>query len=781
MREHGASLRSLLLTCLTRVSLLAPQELAPELVFDAARLQPGGKARVRAVAAETEVAPAPPQARAPRPPRAAPAQPAAPEARGGAATRAEGDGASASSASAAAAAAAALSKTKRRRLLRKKQRALAPAGDSAAASAQPHAAPPTPVVGPSGEDSLRVKPPSKRKRKAAAEAEALAAIAPCVPAGVDVSAWAPFGLHSTVLQALAQLGFAKPTPIQAAVLPAAMRDGRDIIGAAETGSGKTLAFGLPILSYLAAQFADALSAGQPRPSALAALVLCPTRELALQVCAHLSAAGRPAGVTAAALVGGLAPAKQARVLSACPPILVATPGRLWELASGGAPHLQRLDQLAFLVLDEADRMVEKGHFAELESILDAVEASKADVAVGAKATLEGGAAAVRRQTFVFSATLTVPAALRKRLQLKGAAGRGGGRAAPSTVGTLVERVPFLRKPRVVDVTDSHHVLASKISEAVIEGSDEDRDAALAALLLLHPGRTLVFCNAISCVRRLAALLAQLRIPCAALHAAQQQRQRLRSMDRFSSSESLALVATDVAARGLDIPGVRTVIHYQVAPTAETYVHRSGRTARGSAEGVAITLVTPGERSRYSALCKALGKPDGLPRFPLEPAMLQAARRRSALAVKLDGLQHGREKLQGDAAWMARHAAEMDLELDVEAEDPDEGKATAGPTAREKELRGQLDALLAVPLAAKGLTRQASGGSRKFPTFAARPQAQLAGAQGAMAAAAAAGPQDALAALRAKQSTAGRPAGSGKRKRKEQRRAVARETCGAEAE
>ena len=556
----------------------------------------------------------------------------------------------------------------------------------------------------------------------------------------------------------------------------AIAEGRDVIGAAATGSGKTLAFGLPILHALATErtpaAAAAAAAGMPPPrTALAALVLCPTRELALQVSAHLTVLGRGAGVRVAAIVGGISPEKQARMLRRGPAIVVGTPGRLWELISAGEQQLVELHRLRFLVLDEADRMVEKGHFAELRHIMDAVETRRADSAPEAESD-----GAPSRQTFVFSATLTVPPALRKRLRLSGPAPAAGPRARQAgAVGALLEAVPFCgaAAPLVADVTDASRPVAPRLEEAALEGSMEERDAFLVYLLTRHAGRAIVFCNAISTVRRVAALLAVLRLPAVALHASQQQRQRLSALDRFRSDDGCALVATDVAARGLDVAGVRTVIHYQVPPSAELYVHRSGRTARAAADGLAVTLVTPGERTRYAALCRALGRPNGLPPFPVEPAAMAAARRRAVVAAKLDVARHARDKRRGDAAWMRKHAAELEIELSEEEDevedDDDDGaakrKAGTVPSKRERELQAQLDALLAQPLGAR-LGAPNATGSRRFPTFhpAATEDAPAArdaggkkkrGAASAAAAAATEG-QDALAAVRAKQRMDKRP-------------------------
>ena len=651
------------------------------------------------------------------------------------------------------------SKTRRRRELRKKQRVVAGAAAAAVAAAAGGEA----AAGGDGEQQLSLKPPSKKKRKREAQAAAMQAAVPDAAAVVepaDTAAWGRYHLHPAVLDGLAVLGFAAPTAVQAAFLPVALRDGRDVMCAAETGSGKTLAFGLPILHFLA---------GRPPAAAghdLAALVLCPTRELAIQVSAHIQAAGSRVPGNAArcvALVGGLATQKQARMLAKRPPIVVATPGRLWELMSGGETHLQRLARLRFLVLDEADRMIEKGHYAELTNILSAVEAASGS---GGDPQPAAGSQQ-RRQTFVLSATLVVGSAFRQRLTKPGAALGAGAKPKNSkqgTVSALLERVPFTGTPAVIDCTNKARPVASRILEAVFEGTDEERDAALCCILSQYPGRTLVFCNAISCVRRVAALLTVLRLPCAALHASQQQRQRLNSLDKFTNGglagDSFALVATDVAARGLDIPGVRTVIHYQAAPSAESYVHRCGRTARGGvADGAAVTLVTPAERTRYVALCRATGVgPAGLPRLPLDHGALKAANRRCVLARKLDALQHARRKAQGDAAWKKKNAEELGLEVsDEEEEDgPSKQEDEQAQTSVEKELRRQLDELLAIPLGAKGLSRNAKGGTRQFPTFGAAP------APGG-------GPSaDVAALLKAKTLAAGKPAGSGTARLKRRR-------------
>eukprot|EP00873_Tetraselmis_striata_P003360 jgi/Tetstr1/423624/TSEL_001396.t1 len=255
---------------------------------------------------------------------------------------------------------------------------------------------------------------AKRADKAQKQAErqaAEAAEAAEAEAATDVSAWRDFGLHARVLAAIAKLGFACPTPVQ-------------------TGSGKTLAFGMPIMHRLLMEAEDRGTVEEEGPavgkfpaSPLRALILAPTRELAMQVCAHLKVVGLSCGIGVVPIVGGIAPSKQARLLRKRPAVVVATPGRLWDLLKGGDRHLLDMRYLTFLVVDEADRMMQHGQFAELESLLEQIQASQRehvahqdeqDVPMipeleASQASGDQIASPLRPpQVFVFSATLTLP-------------------------------------------------------------------------------------------------------------------------------------------------------------------------------------------------------------------------------------------------------------------------------------------------------------------------------------------------------------------------------------
>ncbi len=548
------------------------------------------------------------------------------------------------------------------------------------------------------------------------------------------------------------------------------------------GSGKTLAFGLPILDLLCqaqtptdtttTDTAAEGAAPAAAPSPLRALVLAPTRELAMQVCTHLQAVGRHCGVWVVPIVGGISAQKQERLLKKKPQVIVATPGRLWDLMREGHTHVSNLSGLQFLVIDEADRMVQQGHYAELSSILDTIPGARA---AQAARKLNGGveeeeyqdpddifpplhsdeddedegeesgdeeegkkkknvssnkksvAAAGKKktvgpqlQTFVFSATLTLPGDMRKRLR-KG----GGGASGSATLESLMDKVPLLGhgKPKIVDLTSDRKV-ADKISEACISCPEAERDEYLYCLLASHPGRTIVFVNAISAVRRLAAILKLLGLPIYALHAGMQQRARLKALDRFRTDSNAILVATDVAARGLDVKDVRCVVHYQLPASLDVYVHRSGRTARADADGIAIALVTPKEDARYRALLRTLGREEPPP-FPLDASLMAGSRERVRLAVKLDSLDRKLSKERADFSWRKQNAEEIGIVLSDDSEDEvvikgkrqgkkarkesNDGTQPVGYREIEK-IRGELNSMLAEPLQPKFSKKFFTGGA-----------------------------------------------------------------------
>eukprot|EP00892_Ulva_mutabilis_P007776 jgi/Ulvmu1/5370/UM022_0164.1 len=507
------------------------------------------------------------------------------------------------------------------------------------------------------------------------------------------------------------------------------------------GSGKTLAFGLPIINYLvneaqarAAEAADEPESGAPPDgdirTSLRALILCPTRELAIQVAAHLGAIAKPLSIRVAAIVGGISAQKQARLLRYRPPIIVATPGRLWDLMRSGTQHVVQLRHLAFLVLDEADRMVARGHYEELAHILGQIpkrreylvrnqgDGGAAFASDGVMQTMggSGGDSVVTQQatlagplrTYVFSATLTLPDALKSRLQR----GKGGskGSGAGATLSSLVDKLEFRGKPKVADLTGERKI-ANKVVEAYVSCGQEEREAVLAYLLTMHPGRTLVFLNTISSVRRVSALLKLLGVNAQVLHAQQQQRQRLKALSRFRADDTAVLVATDVAARGLDIPDVGAVIQYQLPPTADTYIHRAGRTARAGAEGVCISLVVPGEAARFAALHTALDRP-APETFPVDPAVISDVQARVRLAQRIDELERGDRKEAADGRWRQKNAEAIGVDLDSEEAAHGSGQKVRGVSdaKQAKKLRAELQSMLSQPLRQRMNSKFFTGGT-----------------------------------------------------------------------
>ncbi|KAL2643302.1 hypothetical protein R1flu_010889 [Riccia fluitans] len=552
----------------------------------------------------------------------------------------------------------------------------------------------------------------------------------------DISAWADMRLHPLLERAIRGLKFKEPTPIQRECIPAAAHKGKDVIGAAETGSGKTLAFGLPILQRLLEEKEKVAQSSNLTPEEaetsskswgpLRALIISPTRELALQICDHLKAAAKWTSINIVPIVGGMATPKQERLLSYKPEIIVGTPGRLWELMSNGQTHLLELHSLSFFILDEADRMVEKGHFKELQSIIDSLPSSHKKAPEEEEYSNVEGLNAEdvdlpkmrkRRQTLVFSATLALPQNFKNKLKISNQKPKPFMKSLDS-VAALSERAGVSHKAAIVDLT-STTIVAKTLTECALECRDEEKDLHLYYLLKLHGGgRTIVFCTSIAALRRVSAILKILQLPVHPLHAQMQQKQRLKAMDRFRSSQNGILVATDVAARGLDVPGIRIVIHYQLPHSAEIYVHRSGRTARAFTDGCSIALVSPADRTKYVTLCKALSRPDGFNSFPVNMAYMPACKTRMDLAIRVDKLMRKGAQSKAAHAWLARSAKAMELDIE-ESEDEDrssmKGSALSrGESAELAAARKELENMLSHPVKPKAFSNRYITGAGMTP-------------------------------------------------------------------
>ncbi|KAF9300799.1 ATP-dependent RNA helicase [Mortierella antarctica] len=548
----------------------------------------------------------------------------------------------------------------------------------------------------------------------------------------DISAWKDYKLSPMLENALRKQKFTKPSPIQEQALPLGLA-GRDVVGVAETGSGKTLAFGLPIAQCLAQQAMFAAQNNTPLAESLTALILTPTRELAIQVKEHLVAFTQFTGHHVVPIVGGMSIQKQTRQLDRNPAIIVATPGRLWELISTNPIYSERLIQARFLVLDEADRMLESGHFQELSSILKLLERKRERTSDweqhlrdSASTSTEGedkdnkeGVVAksiartdfeFNRQTFIFTATLSKELSLNLSKK-KNRAKSMEHQTAEGTMEDLMERLEFHDEtPAFVNVI-SDKIVASKLLEAKIDCLTAEKDLYLYYFAKKYPGRTLVFVNSIDAIRHLVPMMQLLGVEALGMHAQMQQRQRLKNLDRFKSNPYAFMIASDVAARGLDIPLVDHVIHYQVPRSGDIYVHRSGRTARADNEGISLLICGPDEVQLYRKMCVTLKKDQngGIPEFPIDRGVINEMKKRVALAKKIDEQEHRVQKAAHQDDWMVKSAAAMDIILDEDvlnagpkSKDKDEdNSAMTGRKNKIKGMRAELKAMLQTRMMPQG--------------------------------------------------------------------------------
>jgi len=370
---------------------------------------------------------------------------------------------------------------------------------------------------------------------------------PCDLAPIPFTA---LGLDSRLLEGIRDLGFVETRPIQSAVIPLALSK-QDVIGCAETGTGKTAAFVVPTLQRLLEDQARGVPSGISR-----VLVLAPTRELAVQIEDEIHGLAYHTTITSAAVYGGVELGPQERALKAGVDIIVATPGRLMD-------HMRQqnadLSGIELLVLDEADRMMDMGFWPDVRRIIQALPPA--------------------RQTLLFSATL------------------------PDEV--VKDALEITRDAKYVQV-GRRSAPAKTITHLAAHVASGGKVQWLIEHLRRPEGPVLVFMRTKIGADRLARQLASAGIRCAALHADRSQDQRRIAVEGFKGGRFPVLVATDIAARGLDIDGIHTVVNFEVPESADAYVHRVGRTGRADAEGRAITLVSPEERRALAFLEKSVG-------------------------------------------------------------------------------------------------------------------------------------------------------------------------------
>ncbi|KAI1420340.1 DEAD/DEAH box helicase [Xylaria sp. FL1777] len=477
---------------------------------------------------------------------------------------------------------------------------------------------------------------------------------------IDLSEWVKLDLSAEVLSSLAKLKFSRPTAIQAAAIPDILA-GHDVIGKASTGSGKTLAFGIPIVEKwleLAGEDSPETVSGTPL-----ALILSPTRELAHQLTDHIKnlCNGLTNSPYVCSITGGLSVQKQQRQLAKAD-IVIGTPGRLWEVLSSSSEIMDSFKRISYLVVDEADRLLTEGHFKEAEEIISALDRVEAD---------EGGedADSSPRQTLVFSATF------HKGLQQK-LAGKGKFNlmSQEDSMEYLLKKLNFREeKPKFIDVNPVSQ-MAEGLKEGLVECGAMEKDLYLYALLLLYPNvRTLVFTNSISAARRISPMLQNLNLTSHPLHSQMAQKARLRSIERFTSTpagQSSVLIATDVAARGLDIPNVDLVVHYHVPRDAAAYVHRSGRTARAAKTGLSILLCAPEEViptrrliAKVHSERKTSRKNLFVQSLDMDRKLVGRLKPRITLAKKIADSGLAKEKGGKDDEWMRNAAEELGVEYD----------------------------------------------------------------------------------------------------------------------
>ena len=394
-----------------------------------------------------------------------------------------------------------------------------------------------------GRDEADRTEPAVRQRRPATERSAQRAAAEAIPLAELPTAFAALGISETALRALAGFGFRDPTPIQSRAIPALM-EGKDVVGVAQTGSGKTIAFGVPMMECLDRELPE-----------VQAIVLVPTRELAQQVLEVLSNLAASWGLEAVGILGGHSLASDFKALDRRPAIVVGTPGRVIDHLGRGTLSLRFV---RYSVLDEADQMLDIGFLPDIRRILSRTPR--------------------QRQTSLFSATM------------------------PSAIRRLIWQ--FMNDPETVTV-DPELSTVDTIEQLYFEVASRDKTRGLRELIERElKGRTLVFCKMKRSVDRLERDLAQQGVRVGALHGDMDQRQRDRVVVDFRAGRLDILIATNVAARGLDIPEITHVVNFDVPQNAEEYVHRIGRTGRAGRDGKAITFVSEWDMGEWDAIASA---------------------------------------------------------------------------------------------------------------------------------------------------------------------------------
>ncbi len=448
---------------------------------------------------------------------------------------------------------------------------------------------------------------------------------------MTVSSFSELALRPELHQALADQGYTKPTPIQAEAIPHLLA-GRDLLGIAQTGTGKTAAFTLPILQKLA-------DAGiRPRPGEARALILTPTRELAIQIDESVRNYGAHLKLRHAVIFGGVGQGRQVEAIARGLDILVATPGRLLDLMN--QKHI-RFDQLAVFVLDEADRMLDMGFINDVRKI----------VAVLPKT----------RQTLLFSATM------------------------PREIADLAARL--LRDPIRVEVTPQATTVERIVQSVIHVPAAQKRHVLVDLLADKAMTRVIAFSRTKHGANKVADHLGAAGIPTAAIHGNKSQGARQAALESFRAGKTRVLVATDIAARGIDIDGISHVVNIDLPNVPESYVHRIGRTARAGRDGIAISLCDAEERVFLRDIERLTGQKIPVSQLPPETPRITAPARPAAQAQPAQSRrpQGGNgQRPQGNAGGRPQNAPRPQTSNGPRPQQPvrpDQGRPAVRPQGR----------------------------------------------------------------------------------------------------
>lgn len=464
-------------------------------------------------------------------------------------------------------------------------------------------------------------------------------------------------IQKNILKALREAGYEKPTPIQQEAIPPVLA-GRDLLGCAQTGTGKTCAFSVPIIQRLCRE--------EGKPGVVRALILTPTRELALQIYENICQYARYMPCTAAVIFGGVSQVPQVEAIQRGADILIATPGRLWDLMG---QNIVKLNKVECFVLDEADRMLDMGFFPDVKRIIKYLPA--------------------KRQTLLFSATI------------------------PKEIAALADSL--LKNPVRISVTPSAKPVEKIEQKVFLVEKAEKRELLADIIRQRNVHQTLVFTRTKHGADRVARDLNRAGIKAKSIHGDKSQNQRQRALNEFKECKIAVLVATDIAARGIDINELPLVINFELPNIPETYVHRIGRTGRAGQEGTAISFCDKSERPYLADIEKLIGK-----RIPLaaeiphtekenEPAKREPAQRRTTN-------NRTRRKLVSENAPAEAVAAEAAAEKAAKQKARKAAAAAKRPSRKQKASDAQAEqrAKAAAPRARRSAAASGGRGRRNDP-------------------------------------------------------------------